>query len=162
MSPEHDSEACFLRNILSWRVKAFSFFLFFCMLSLQLKSFWVGTLSSCTLCERELSHALKELCPGRAFTDLHCLLQTIHGLSGSRPWDKMGKAYWLYLAWLEKVTVFIELLNLDSAKKTGAFASTTRKFCQWVYGVGCQGTEKSQKCVAPCNKNDLMVTNIRA
>lgn len=111
-------QTCFLRNVLSWRVKAFSVLLFFFILSLQLESFWVGTLSSCTLCEREHSHDPKELCPGIAFTALHCLLQTIHGLSGSRPWDKMGKAYWLYLAWLEKVTDCIELLNLDSAKES--------------------------------------------
>jgi len=119
-------------------------------------------LSSCALCERELSLALEELCPGRAFTDLLCLSQTVHGLSGSRPWEKIRKADWLYLAWLEKVTICIELLNLDIAKKIQELASTTRKYCQWVYGVDCQGTEKSQKCVAPCNKNDLMVTNIRA
>lgn len=27
----------------------------------------------------------------------------------------MGKADWLYLAWLEKVTICIELLNLDKS-----------------------------------------------
>lgn len=112
--------------------------------------------------EGELCLALKELCSGTAFTDLHCLLHTIHGLSGSRPWVRLGKANWLYLTWLEKVTICIELLNLDGAKKTQELASTTRKYCQWEHGVGCQGTEKSQKCVAPCNKNDLMATNIRA
>lgn len=63
----------------SKRVKTFSTFFFF-LYPFSQGSIGVGTLSSCTACERELCIAFKELCPGTALTDLRCLLYSIHGL----------------------------------------------------------------------------------